>query len=38
MNSTFKLKDPNSEKETLIYFRSFLAMKIRISSTLLVKK
>ncbi len=23
MNSTFKLKDPNSEKETLIYFRSY---------------
>jgi integrase len=25
MNSTFKLKDPNSEKETLIYFRSFFS-------------
>ena len=23
MNSTFKLKEPNSEKETLIYFRSY---------------
>ena len=23
MNSTFKLKEPNSKKETLIYFRSY---------------
>ncbi|WP_228407011.1 hypothetical protein [Chryseobacterium sp. MYb7] len=23
MNSTFKLKEPNGEKETLIYFRSY---------------
>lgn len=37
MNYTFKLKEPNAEKETLIYFRSFSAMKTGISSTLLAK-
>ena len=25
MNSIFKLKEPNTEKETLIYFRSFFS-------------
>ena len=29
MNYTFKLKEPNSEKETLIYFRSFFSNENR---------